>query len=213
MRHRLQRVAAGPDVAEIGALRVHHLQAVPTSYPDLRLTQFVPADDASGRRARASCSRLGARAFAARPTGCSSPIAVKPDVAVRPGVDRRLTTGAVLAASGDIRAAVEASRIARARPRTKDAGGRRGAGTPPCTPALCSPSARHPGTARRSSRTEVQRAGDSSWGSTPGSSRRSRRGSARTPGSPACRRPLDGPQARRGLRSAARRGQGDVLPT
>jgi len=30
-----------------GTLRLHHLQSVPTSHPDLRLTQFVPADDAT----------------------------------------------------------------------------------------------------------------------------------------------------------------------
>jgi transcriptional regulator with XRE-family HTH domain len=33
------------DHAELGTLRLHHLQSVPTSHPDLRLTQFAPADD------------------------------------------------------------------------------------------------------------------------------------------------------------------------
>jgi transcriptional regulator with XRE-family HTH domain len=33
------------DHPELGALRLHHLQSVPTSHPDLRLTQFAPADD------------------------------------------------------------------------------------------------------------------------------------------------------------------------
>jgi transcriptional regulator with XRE-family HTH domain len=30
---------------ELGPLRLHHLQSIPTSDPDLRLTQLVPADD------------------------------------------------------------------------------------------------------------------------------------------------------------------------
>ena len=30
---------------ELGPLALHHLQSVPTSHPDLRLTQFVPADE------------------------------------------------------------------------------------------------------------------------------------------------------------------------
>jgi transcriptional regulator with XRE-family HTH domain len=30
-----------------GLLRLHHLQSIPTEHPDLRLTQFVPADDAT----------------------------------------------------------------------------------------------------------------------------------------------------------------------
>jgi transcriptional regulator with XRE-family HTH domain len=33
--------------ARAGTLRLHHLQSVPTSHPDLRLTQFVPADAAT----------------------------------------------------------------------------------------------------------------------------------------------------------------------
>ncbi len=28
-------------------LTLHHLQSIPTSHPDLRMTQFVPADDAT----------------------------------------------------------------------------------------------------------------------------------------------------------------------
>jgi PAS domain-containing protein len=35
------------DHPRLGTLRVLHLQSVPTSHPDLRLTQFVPADDAT----------------------------------------------------------------------------------------------------------------------------------------------------------------------
>ena len=31
----------------LGSLSVHHLQSIPTSHPSLRLTQFVPADDAT----------------------------------------------------------------------------------------------------------------------------------------------------------------------
>jgi transcriptional regulator with XRE-family HTH domain len=33
------------DHPELGNLRLHHLQSAPTSHPDLRLTQFAPADD------------------------------------------------------------------------------------------------------------------------------------------------------------------------
>jgi transcriptional regulator with XRE-family HTH domain len=33
--------------AELGTLVLHHLQSIPTSHPDLRLTQFVPADAAT----------------------------------------------------------------------------------------------------------------------------------------------------------------------
>jgi hypothetical protein len=29
---------------ELGTLVLHHLQSIPTSHPDLRLTQFVPGD-------------------------------------------------------------------------------------------------------------------------------------------------------------------------
>ena len=32
---------------ELGILTLHHLQSIPTSHPDLRLTQYVPADDAT----------------------------------------------------------------------------------------------------------------------------------------------------------------------
>src|SRR5688572_14790751 len=35
------------DHRELGTLRLHHLQSVPTSHPDLRLTQFAPADDST----------------------------------------------------------------------------------------------------------------------------------------------------------------------
>lgn len=35
------------DHPELGRLTLHHLQSIPTSHPDLRLTQFVPADDAT----------------------------------------------------------------------------------------------------------------------------------------------------------------------
>ena len=33
------------DHPELGTLRLHNLQSAPTSHPDLRLTQFAPADD------------------------------------------------------------------------------------------------------------------------------------------------------------------------
>ena len=35
------------DHAELGRLTLHHLQPIPTSHPDLRLTQFVAADEAT----------------------------------------------------------------------------------------------------------------------------------------------------------------------
>ena len=35
------------DHPELGRLAVRHLQSIPTSHPDLRLTQFVPADVAT----------------------------------------------------------------------------------------------------------------------------------------------------------------------
>src|SRR5215216_5030508 len=38
----------------LGTLRVHHLQSVPTSHPDLRLTQFAPADESSRAALRAA---------------------------------------------------------------------------------------------------------------------------------------------------------------
>ena len=43
------------DHPEHGTLRLYHLQSAPTSHPDLRLTQFVPSDDAT----RAILARLG----------------------------------------------------------------------------------------------------------------------------------------------------------
>jgi hypothetical protein len=35
------------DHPRLGPVRLHHLQSAPTSHPDLRLTQMVPADDAT----------------------------------------------------------------------------------------------------------------------------------------------------------------------
>jgi len=35
------------DHPQLGALRLYHLQSIPAEYPDLRLTQFAPADDAT----------------------------------------------------------------------------------------------------------------------------------------------------------------------
>jgi transcriptional regulator with XRE-family HTH domain len=35
------------DHTELGTLRLYHLQSIPTEHPDLRLTQFAPADDAT----------------------------------------------------------------------------------------------------------------------------------------------------------------------
>lgn len=42
--------------ATLGTLRLHHLQSVPTSHPDLRLTVFTPADETT-RAALAASSR------------------------------------------------------------------------------------------------------------------------------------------------------------
>jgi hypothetical protein len=35
------------DHPRLGPVTIHHLQSIPTSHPDLRLTQFVPADEAT----------------------------------------------------------------------------------------------------------------------------------------------------------------------
>ena len=40
---------------EQGILRIYHFQSVPTSHPDLRLTQFAPADDATRAAFAALC--------------------------------------------------------------------------------------------------------------------------------------------------------------
>ena len=42
------------DHRTLGPLRLYHLQSIPTEHPDLRLTQFAPADDAT----RAALSRF-----------------------------------------------------------------------------------------------------------------------------------------------------------
>ena len=47
-RHEVLTEQLGTKTIEhprLGTLRLHHLQSVPTSHPDLRLTQFVPADE------------------------------------------------------------------------------------------------------------------------------------------------------------------------
>ncbi len=49
-RHEVLDAQLGTKVIEhpeLGRLTVHHLQSIPTSHPDLRLTQFVPADAAT----------------------------------------------------------------------------------------------------------------------------------------------------------------------
>jgi len=43
----LREVVAVIDHPELGRLAVRHLQSIPTSHPDLRLTRFVPADAAT----------------------------------------------------------------------------------------------------------------------------------------------------------------------
>jgi transcriptional regulator with XRE-family HTH domain len=49
-RHEVLAEQLGTKTIEhphLGRLRLHHLQSAPTSHPDLRLTQFVPADEAT----------------------------------------------------------------------------------------------------------------------------------------------------------------------
>jgi transcriptional regulator with XRE-family HTH domain len=49
-RHEVLEAQLGTKVIEhpeLGRLNLHHLQSIPTSHPDLRLTQFVPADAAT----------------------------------------------------------------------------------------------------------------------------------------------------------------------
>ncbi len=49
-RHEVLSAQLGTKVMDhpaLGTLTLHHLQSVPTSHPDLRLTQFVPADEAT----------------------------------------------------------------------------------------------------------------------------------------------------------------------
>ena len=56
-RHEVLAEQLGSKTIEhprLGILHLHHLQSVPTSHPDLRLTQFVPADDTT----RAVLARL-----------------------------------------------------------------------------------------------------------------------------------------------------------
>src|SRR4051812_23511418 len=58
-RHEVVGEQLGTKTVEhpvMGTLRLHHLQSIPTSHPDLRLTQFVPADDAT----RAALAAAGA---------------------------------------------------------------------------------------------------------------------------------------------------------
>ncbi|WP_169738303.1 helix-turn-helix transcriptional regulator [Patulibacter minatonensis] len=64
-RHEVLADQVGTKVIErddLGRLEIYHLQSVPTSDPDLRLTQFVPADDAT----RATFARLSAEAASAQ---------------------------------------------------------------------------------------------------------------------------------------------------
>lgn len=56
-RHEVLAEQLGTKTVEhprLGTLRLHHLQSAPTSHPDLRLTQFAPADEAT----RAALARL-----------------------------------------------------------------------------------------------------------------------------------------------------------
>jgi transcriptional regulator with XRE-family HTH domain len=49
-RHEVLEAQVGTKVIDhalLGGLTLHHLQSIPTSHPDLRLTQFVPADAAT----------------------------------------------------------------------------------------------------------------------------------------------------------------------
>jgi transcriptional regulator with XRE-family HTH domain len=57
-RHEVLAAQLGTKVfehPELGRLEMHHLQSIPTSHPDLRMTQFVPGDDAT----RAAFARMG----------------------------------------------------------------------------------------------------------------------------------------------------------
>lgn len=61
-RHEVLDAQFGTKVVDhprLGRLVLHHLQSVPTSHPDLRLTQFVPADAAT--RAALSAAAAGSR--------------------------------------------------------------------------------------------------------------------------------------------------------
>lgn len=58
-RHEVLDAQVATKVIEhsrLGRLEVHHLQSIPTSHPDLRLTQFVPADDATRAALAAACT-------------------------------------------------------------------------------------------------------------------------------------------------------------
>ena len=58
-RHEVLDAQVGTKVIEhphLGRLEVHHLQSIPTSHPDLRLTQFVAADDATRAALAAACT-------------------------------------------------------------------------------------------------------------------------------------------------------------
>jgi hypothetical protein len=58
-RHEVLTEQLGTKTVEhprLGRLALYHLQSVPTSHPDLRLTQFAPADDAT----RAALTRADA---------------------------------------------------------------------------------------------------------------------------------------------------------
>jgi transcription regulator MmyB-like protein len=59
-RHEVLAEQLGTKTIEhprLGRLRLHHLQSAPTSHPDLRLTQFAPADEAT----RAALAARGQR--------------------------------------------------------------------------------------------------------------------------------------------------------
>ena len=58
-RHEVLEAQIGTKVIDhpvLGRLTVHHLQSIPTSHPDLRLTQFVPGDAATRALARSAAA-------------------------------------------------------------------------------------------------------------------------------------------------------------
>jgi hypothetical protein len=63
-RHEVLDAQVGTKVIEhprLGRLTLHHLQSIPTSHPDLRLTQYVPADVATRAALARDWSPAGSR--------------------------------------------------------------------------------------------------------------------------------------------------------
>ena len=45
-----------PLQGHLGPLRLHHLQSAPSSHPELRLTVYAPADDATRAALVSACA-------------------------------------------------------------------------------------------------------------------------------------------------------------